>query len=121
MSTSDETRAVILAFHDAFNTHDVDAIMALMTDDVVFDDATGPDGEAYIGTEAVRGYWARFFASSPGAWFEPEDMFVADDRCGFAWRFTFDKSKPDGGHVRGVDFFRVRDGKVAEKFSYIKG
>ena len=25
------------------------------------------------------------------------------------------------GHVRGVDVFRVRDGKVAEKLSYVKG
>jgi hypothetical protein len=26
-----------------------------------------------------------------------------------------------GGHVRGVDVFRVRGGKVAEKLSYVKG
>jgi ketosteroid isomerase-like protein len=25
------------------------------------------------------------------------------------------------GHVRGVDVLRVRDGKVAEKLSYVKG
>jgi hypothetical protein len=25
------------------------------------------------------------------------------------------------GHVRGVDLFRMRDGKVAEKLSYVKG
>jgi hypothetical protein len=25
------------------------------------------------------------------------------------------------GHVRGVDIFRVRDGKLAEKLSYVKG
>jgi len=24
-------------------------------------------------------------------------------------------------HLRGVDVFRVRDGKVAEKFVYVKG
>jgi len=24
-------------------------------------------------------------------------------------------------HIRGVDLFRVRDGKVAEKLSYVKG
>ena len=27
----------------------------------------------------------------------------------------------NGGHVRGLDLFRVRDGKVAEKLSYVKG
>jgi hypothetical protein len=37
------------------------------------------------------------------------------------WRFTW--SEPDGspGHVRGVDVLRMRDGKVAEKLSYVKG
>jgi hypothetical protein len=32
------------------------------------------------------------------------------------WRYRW-----DGGHVRGVDVFRVRDGRVAEKCSYVKG
>jgi len=121
MSTTDETRAVIDSFNDVFNTRDVDAIMALMTDDVYFDNTTPPNGEAYQGQDAVRGFWERFFASTPGAWFDTEDMFVADDRAAVAWRFTFDKVNPDGGHVRGVDLFRIREGKVAEKFSYVKG
>ncbi len=121
MSSTDETRAAVDRFNDVFNTHDVDAIMALMTDDVYFDNTTPPDGEPFRGQEAVRGFWERFFASNPGAWFDAEDVFVADDRCAVAWRFTFDKAKPEGGHVRGVDLFRVRDGKVAEKLSYVKG
>ena len=121
MSTTEETRAVIEQFNEVFNTHDVDAIMALMTDDVHFDNTTAPDGEAFRGQEEVRGFWERFFESTPGAWFDSEIAFTVDDRCAVVWKFTFDKAKPDGGHVRGVDLFRVRDGKVAEKFSYVKG
>ncbi len=56
MSASEETREVIGTFNDAFNTHDVDAIMALMTDDVQFDNTTPPDGESYKGQAAVRGF-----------------------------------------------------------------
>lgn len=121
MSTSEETRNVVNTFNDAFNTHDVDAMMALMTDDVAFESTSAPDGESYKGQEAVAGFWERFFASTPGAWFDTEDMIVDGNRCVVAWRFTFDKANPDGGHVRGVDLFRVRNGKVAEKFSYVKG
>ena len=121
MSSSEETRATIDRFNEVFNTHDVDAIMALMTEDVQFDNTSPPDGESYKGQEAVRGFWERFFSSTPGAWFDTEDMFVDGDRCAVAWRFTFDKNNPDGGHVRGADLFKVRDGKVAEKFSYVKG
>jgi hypothetical protein len=32
------------------------------------------------------------------------------------WRYDW-----AGGHVRGVDVIRVRDGLVAEKFAYVKG
>jgi ketosteroid isomerase-like protein len=121
MSSSEATIAVIDKFNEAFNSHDVDAIMALMTEDVVFDNTNPPDGRPYVGQEAVRSFWREFFDGNPGAWFDTEDMFATGDRCVVQWRFTFDKQKPDGGHVRGVDLFRVRDGKVAEKLSYVKG
>jgi ketosteroid isomerase-like protein len=116
------TLEVIERFNEAFNRHDVDAVMALMTDDVIFD-STGPapDGELYEGAAAVRAFWERFFASTPGAWFDAEDVFAGGDRCTVRWRFTFDKRDPDSGHVRGVDVFKVRDGKVAEKLCYVKG
>lgn len=121
MSTTQETIETVDRFNEAFNRHDVDAVMNLMTDDVVFDNTVPPDGERYEGQEAVRGFWDRFFAANPGAWFDSEDTFAVDDRCVVQWLFTFDRSNPDGGHVRGVDLFRVRDGKVAEKLSYVKG
>jgi hypothetical protein len=27
----------------------------------------------------------------------------------------------NGGHIRGIDLFKVRDGKVSEKLCYVKG
>jgi steroid delta-isomerase-like uncharacterized protein len=115
-----ETRETIDRFNDAFNTHEVDAIMGLMTDDVVFESTAGPDGQRVEGQDAMRKFWSDFFAANPGAWFDTEDMFASDDRCLVQWRYTFDKNDPGSGYVRGVDVFRVRDGKVAEKFSYVK-
>lgn len=120
MSSTDETLATIERFNDAFNTHDVDAIMALMTDDVVFESTAAPDGTRFEGAEAVQGFWTKFFGTNPNAWFDTEDIFATGDRCAVQWRYTFDKLDPGSGSVRGVDVFRVRDGKVAEKFSYVK-
>lgn len=119
--TTEQTLETIERFNEAFNRHDVDAVMALMTDDVIFDNTTPPDGERYEGQDAVRAFWVRFFESTPGAWFDGVDTFAAGDRCTVRWLFTFDKANPDGGHIHGVDVFRVRDGKVAEKLSYVKG
>lgn len=117
-----ETLDVIDRFNEAFNRHDVDAVMALMTEDVIFD-STGPapDGDLYEGADAVRGFWERLFTSNPGAWFDAEDVFAGGDRCTVRWKFTFDRNDPKSGHVRGVDVFKVRDGKVAEKLCYVKG
>jgi hypothetical protein len=36
------------------------------------------------------------------------------------WTYTFHKQEPEPGNVRGVDVFRVRDGLVAAKLSYVK-
>ncbi|HEX2039497.1 MAG TPA: nuclear transport factor 2 family protein [Acidimicrobiales bacterium] len=113
----DDTRAVIDRFNDTFNERDVDAIMALMTDDVVFE-STGPapDGERHEGAAAVRAAWEALFAASPDARFDAEDVFTAGDRATVRWRYDW-----GDGHVRGVDVMRVRDGKVCEKLSYVKG
>jgi ketosteroid isomerase-like protein len=104
-------------FNDAFNRHDVDDVMALMTEDVVFENTSpAPDGERYVGQAAVRKFWERFFGGSPHAHFTAEEVFAAGDRCIVRWRYSW-----GDGHIRGVDLFRVREGKVAEKLSYVKG
>jgi len=61
-----------------------------------------------------------YSAAPPQARFETEEIFAAGDRCVVWWTYHWVKEgKP--GHVRGVDIFRVQDGKVAEKLSYVKG
>jgi ketosteroid isomerase-like protein len=113
------TLDVVERFNDAFNRHDVDAVMALMTTDCVFENTMPPpDGERFKGAAAVRGFWQQFFASTPGARFEAEEIFATGDRAVVRWIFHWDDR---GGHVRGVDIITVRDGKVAEKLAYVKG
>jgi ketosteroid isomerase-like protein len=117
-----DTRATLEAiqrFNEAFNRHDVDGVMALMTADCVFENTLpAPDGERFEGALAVRGFWKRFFDATPRARFVTEEMFAVGDRCLVRWTFHWDDQ---GGHVRGVDVFRVRGGKVAEKLAYVKG
>ncbi len=114
--------AAMARFSAAFGSGDVDAIMALMTDDCVFE-ATGPapDGVRHEGAAAVRGVWGQLFDETPAATFIEEESFVHGDRGVLRWRFEW--QEPDGvpGHVRGVDVVRLRDGKVCEKLSYVKG
>jgi ketosteroid isomerase-like protein len=116
------TIAAIECFNVVFNNHDVDGVMAAMTDDCVFE-STGPqpDGSRFEGQEAVRKVWEEFFGSSPKAVFETEEMFAVGDRCTVRWLYRWKDAAGKDGHIRGIDVFRVRDGKVAEKLAYVKG
>jgi ketosteroid isomerase-like protein len=115
------TRAVVERFNEAFNRHDVEGIMQCMTGDCVFENTRPvPDGTRLVGQAAVRRFWEEFFARSPQARFDTEDLFAAGDRCVVRWTYHWVR-EGKAGHVRGVDLFRVRNGQVAEKLSYVKG
>jgi len=116
-----DTREAVDRFNDAFNRHDVDGVMEAMTDDCVFENTSPPHGHRYEGATQVRTAWEEFFAASPDAHFEGDDVIVAGDRCVVRWNYTWTNDDGTTGSISGVDVLRVRDGKVAEKFAYVKG
>ena len=116
-----ETIDAVERFNKETNRRDLDAMMAVTAEDVVFESTSPPDGERFEGQVAVRACWEEFFRGSPNARFETEELTVSGDRCTVRWRYLFDEERPGEGHVRGVDVFRVSNGKIAEKLSYVKG
>jgi len=116
------TLETVTRFNEAINAHDLDLTMSLMTEDCVFENTyPPPDGERFEGQAAVGGFWAEFFESSPNAHFEFEETFTSGERAFVRWLYRWQNADGTSGHIRGVDIFRVRDGKVAEKLSYVKG
>ncbi|MCB0004048.1 MAG: nuclear transport factor 2 family protein [Anaerolineae bacterium] len=112
----------VLAFNEAFNRHDVDGMMQLVTSDSVFENtAPVPDGTRFAGKEAVADFWRGFFEASPQAQIDIEEIFGLGERCVMRWRYTWVDETGSDGHVRGVDVFRVRGGLIIEKLSYVKG
>ncbi|HZT96492.1 MAG TPA: nuclear transport factor 2 family protein [Chloroflexota bacterium] len=120
-ATESATVAAVDRFNEAFNSHDVDAIMSCMTEDCVFENTAPPSGERFEGQEAVRKCWVELFRASPDAYFEGEDSFIAGDRCTVRWIYHYTDSEGKRQRLRGVDVFRVRDRKVHEKLAYVKG
>ncbi len=113
---------LVLAFNEAFNRHDVEGMMKLMTDDCVFENtAPAPDGTVYTGKEAVTRFWQEFFRESPKAHIEIEEIFSAGLRCVMRWKYEWVDSSGAAGHVHGVDIFKVKDELLCEKLSYVKG
>jgi ketosteroid isomerase-like protein len=67
----------------------------------------------------VVAFWRGWFARNPDAHFEAEEIIVSGDRAVVRWVYRkMRNGRP--WHLRGVDLFTVRDGKVAVKLAYVK-
>jgi uncharacterized protein (TIGR02246 family) len=118
----EEITDLIIRFNDALNAADVEAMMRLQTPDCVFENTSPPpDGARIVGAQAVREFWQAFFQGSSEARIEPEEVFAMGDRGVMRWTYRWKNDKGESGHMRGVDIYTVRDGRIAEKLSYVKG
>ncbi|MGO8949500.1 MAG: nuclear transport factor 2 family protein [Ktedonobacterales bacterium] len=119
---SQATVEAVDRFNEAFNRHDVPAVMARMTEDCIFENTfPAPDGERFEGQDAVRRFWEDFFQSSPDAVFSAEETVAFGARAVVRWRYEWTNADGSRGHVRGVDVLRVVERKIAEKLAYVKG
>jgi steroid delta-isomerase-like uncharacterized protein len=116
------TPEVLQAFADAWNRHDVDALMSFMTDECVFEASGGPAacGVRYVGREAVRAGYTEVWSTFPDARWGNARHFVAGDRGVSEWTFTGTRMDGSRVEVSGCDLFTFRDGKIAAKNSYRK-
>ena len=118
---TEATTAAIQRFGEAFNRHDLDAVMAAMTEDCVLESSfPQPDGTRCEGRSAIRAQWKDLFRASSKAVFETEEVFAVGDRCVFRWICRWVDGNGEPRHLRGMDLLRIRDGKVAEKLVYTK-
>jgi ketosteroid isomerase-like protein len=120
-SQDQKTRAVIDEFNSALNAHDSDRLSALLTDDTVFENTSpAPDGQRIEGKAAVVEFWRGWMSHNPDARFEAEEIIVSGNRATVRWVY---RKIRDGQpwHLRGIDLFTVRDGRVATKLAYVKG
>ena len=116
------TVQTLQAFADAWNRHDVDALMSFMTDDCVFEASAGPQvcGSSSVGRDAVRSAFQEVWATYPDARWNAPRHFVCGDRGVSEW--TFSGTRQDGTRVEvnGCDVFTFRGDRIAVKNSYRK-
>jgi steroid delta-isomerase-like uncharacterized protein len=110
------------AFSDAWNRHDIDALMSFMAEDCEFHAVAGPDllGKSFIGREQVRAGFQLAWQTFPDAAWLDATHFVCGDRG--VSESTFSGTRTDGTRIeaRMVDVFTFRDGKIAVKNAFRK-
>jgi hypothetical protein len=109
-------------YAQAWNRHDIDAILAAMTDDCVMETSAGPEvcGRAYQGQAEVRKGIEAFFEQYPDAQWVGARHFIVGARGVTEW--TFVATGPEGARSesKGCDVFRFSSGKIVEKSSFRK-
>jgi ketosteroid isomerase-like protein len=107
---------------DAFNRHDLDAIMAFFTDDCVLNMPRGPSpsGRQAVGKGAVRALLGTRFEGIPDVHYSDDRHFVAGDRGVSEWLLTGTTRSGERVEVRGCDLFEFRGDKISRKDSYWK-
>ena len=127
ISTAPDLRSLIDRYNDAWNRHDVDAIMAMHAPDMVFENHTA--GERAQG-EAVRAHVPRIFAAWPDIQFSTRRLYVREDLVVQEWTATATHThplrrgdlvaEPSGRRIEwnGMDIIPFEDGLIARKDVY---
>ena len=110
------------AITDAFNRHDLDAIMEFFAEDSSLDMPRGPDswGQRFIGKEQVRQALATRFTGLPDVHYGDDRHWVSGNMGVSEWTLTGTTTLGVRLKVRGCDHWEFRDGKVIRKDSYWK-
>jgi ketosteroid isomerase-like protein len=122
MSSNEAKVEVLRRLVDAFNRQDIDAALALFTDDAVFESSRGPDpwGRRFTGKAELREGIANRFAAIPVGTYEDDTHFVFGDRGFSEW--TLRGTTAEGGSidVRGCDIWTFEGDRIARKNSFWK-
>ena len=107
----------------AWDNHDLEGVMALFHEEVVFDNWTG--GKVR-GKEALRKAWNPWFANHGNFRFVEEETFIDDIEQKVLYRWLLEWPSVERGNVgkpekrRGVDVIHFKNGKIINKLTYSK-
>ncbi len=113
------TASDLAALFDAFNRHDIDAVMAPFAEDCVFYTVAGEaeHGTRIEGREAIARAFTGVWTAMPDVQWADHSHFLSEDGTRGVSQWTFRATNPDGTRieVQGADLFRIADGRIVEK------
>ena len=116
------TYETLKGFLEAFNRHDLDAIMDYFAEDCVFYMPRGsaPRGERYQGKAQVRAGLATRFEGLPDVHYGDDAHWVCGEFGVSEWTLTGTTPTGKKIQVRGVDLLEFEAGKITRKDSFWK-
>lgn len=113
---------MLKGFLEAFNRHDLDAIMDYFAEDCVFYMPRGakPRGDQYVGKQVVRAGLAKRFEGIPDVHYGDDRHWVGVDFGVSEWTLTGTSTTGKRIEVRGVDLLEFAQGKITRKDSFWK-
>jgi len=116
------TVQLLQAFLDAFNRHDLDAIMDFFADECVFymPRGAGPRGDMFMGKAAVRAGLAKRFEGIPDVHYGEDQHWACGNFGVSEWTLTGTSTSGKRIAVRGVDLLEFLDGRITRKDSFWK-
>jgi steroid delta-isomerase-like uncharacterized protein len=123
MLAAEEIRKILDRWNDAWNAHDLDEVMGLFSDDVVFENWTGATAR---GREALRKAWEPWFRNHGDFRFITEDIFIDERQQKVLFQWVLEWPSPEKAFAgkrekrRGVDIMHFRNGKIFRKATYSK-
>jgi hypothetical protein len=107
----------------AWDDHDLEGVMKLMHEDVIFENW---NGSIVFGRNALKKSWTAWFTHHGDFRFIKEDIFIDEEeqKMTFQWRLEWPslelqfKGRPE--RRRGVDLLHFLDGKIIRKYTYSK-
>jgi len=120
--SEDVSAELLQDFLEAFNRHDLDAIMGFFADDCVFYMPRGqaPRGDRYRGKDEVRAGLAKRFEGIPDVHYGDARHWACQDFGVSEWTLTGTSASGAKVAVRGVDLLEFSRGKVTRKDSFWK-
>jgi ketosteroid isomerase-like protein len=108
---------------EAFNRHDLDAIMAHFAEGCVFESHRGPDpwGSRFVGKSEVRRGLAARFEGIPDVHYRDDHHFASGNRGASEWTLRGTTTEGQRIEVRGCDLWTFgEEGAVVRKDSFWK-
>ena len=123
MLSKEKIKKSLTKWNLAWDNHDLDGVMELFHDEVLFENWTG--GQAR-GKENLRKAWEPWFQNHGGFRFTEEETFIDVEEQKVLYRWQLDWPSFERGFAgrpekrRGVDVLHFQDGKIIQKLTYSK-